>query len=426
MVDKKIKWAAIQPLIGGICLGGEAAIGHKPEFILSSEGIKNEDHIKNYWPNVPFLTLNNSGQFSTPEMKSTFESLNHDIDITVAVPICSGLSALTSSNNKNGRARGADAKQNDNMYDIAKIALDMISPKVHLFENAPSLYSKLGEPVVEKLKKIGNERNYSMSLYRTDTYLHGIPQHRQRTFAYFWKNETEEMKTPLVPYYKANTPDIITFLNKIPKTASQQNLNSFWVDWQKRPFIDYMKYNFGPDWRQEIIKNSTVRTILWYFIEKNKIDDFKDWCTKNTDEQFQNWAFKKLDHAKHKVDNDMNFWGFEPAIMDGLWVNAITAKFLQQVVHPTEDRQFKVREAMWLMGLPHDFELVPNPNGSLPENHIAQNVPVNTARDAVLNAVKFVNNELATVDMSFIKQNNLKQMLETPIQIKTSLMDFFV
>ena len=36
---EKIKWAAIQPLTGGMYLGAEEAIGHPAEFILSFKGL---------------------------------------------------------------------------------------------------------------------------------------------------------------------------------------------------------------------------------------------------------------------------------------------------------------------------------------------------------------------------------------------------
>lgn len=424
MSNDKLKWAVLQPLIGGMAIGAEQAIGHKPEFILSSEGIKNEAHITNYWPQVPYLTMNADGEFSTPEMKETFDKLNNDIRLTIAVPICAGLSSLTSNNNKNGKARGADAVQNDNMYNVTIQALDLINPDVHVFENAPSLYTKLGEPVAEKLKKIGLDRNYSMSLYKTDTFLHGIPQHRHRTFAYFWKNDSDELQTPIMPYYKADTPLIQEYLDRIPEEATHQNLNGFWTDWQKRPFIDYMKDALGADWRTIMLKEKTG-TILWYLLNTNTLPKFKDWCKVNCDEKTYEWVCKKVDHAKFKVDQGKNYWGFEPCVIDGPHCNAITAKLLQQVVHPTEDRQYKVREAMWLMGLPNDFNLVANPGGSYPENHIAQNVPVCTARDSVLNGVKFINGELDLVNLSFVKQNNEKQKVDTPLPTKTTLSDFF-
>jgi site-specific DNA-cytosine methylase len=103
-----------------------------------------------------------------------------DIDIVVSIPICSGLSLINTS-----KSRGANAEQNDNMYNITTLALEKIKPKCFIFENAPALYTKSGALVVDNLFNIAKKNNYSMSLIKTDTFLHGIPQHRHRTFAIF-------------------------------------------------------------------------------------------------------------------------------------------------------------------------------------------------------------------------------------------------
>ena len=39
MKHNNIRWAAIQPLTGGMYLGAEEAIGHPAEFILSYKGL---------------------------------------------------------------------------------------------------------------------------------------------------------------------------------------------------------------------------------------------------------------------------------------------------------------------------------------------------------------------------------------------------
>lgn len=103
-----------------------------------------------------------------------------DVDIVIAVPVCSGLSLANTS-----KTRGADAAQNDNMYNITKFVLKDLSPKCFIFENAPALYTKSGSKVADTLFQIAKKFRYSMSLMKTDTFLHGIPQHRHRTFCFF-------------------------------------------------------------------------------------------------------------------------------------------------------------------------------------------------------------------------------------------------
>jgi hypothetical protein len=63
---------------------------------------------------------------------------------------------------------------------------------------------------------------------------------------------------------------------------------------------------------------------------------------------------------------------------------------------------------MTLMGLPQDFELLhPNKFG----NHIAQNVPFNTAKCMAEQVKKFVDNDLEMCYSNYILQDNDRQQL---------------
>jgi hypothetical protein len=46
-----------------------------------------------------------------------------------------------------------------------------------------------------------------MSLIKTDTFLHGIPQHRHRTFAIFWKLKY----APIVNFYNIENIGLIEY-----------------------------------------------------------------------------------------------------------------------------------------------------------------------------------------------------------------------
>jgi len=79
--------------------------------------------------------------------------------------------------------------------------------------------------------------------------------------------------------------------------------------------------------------------------------------------------------------------------------------------HPVEDRFLNIREALHLMGMPHDFQL----EGQSAINHIAQNVPVNTAADWADEVKKFINGELKMSDKAFLKQDNVaRKIIEDP------------
>jgi hypothetical protein len=58
-------------------------------------------------------------------------------------------------------------------------------------------------------------------------------------------------------------------------------------------------------------------------------------------------------------------------------------------------------------------------------NHIAQNVPVNTAADWINECKKFINNELEFSNVDFIKQNNEKQQIDTKINNINIIEEFF-
>ena len=122
MDNKKIKWACIQPLTGGMYIGALEAIGHDAEWILSYEGldVANKDKDGNFtvvaneynllkWleknnHNVPYYKIQHRPMFDSNICEQNIDiTLNgedaipdyKDIDLIVAVPVCSGLSNST-------------------------------------------------------------------------------------------------------------------------------------------------------------------------------------------------------------------------------------------------------------------------------------------------------------------------------------------
>ena len=89
---------------------------------------------------------------------------------------------------------------NEWMYKSAEYVLGEVQPKVFWGENAPRLASKMGEPVVRRLRKIGEEHGYTFSIFKTKSILHGLSQVRDRTFYFFWKGD----QVPLFDYVLEN------------------------------------------------------------------------------------------------------------------------------------------------------------------------------------------------------------------------------
>jgi hypothetical protein len=76
------------------------------------------------------------------------------------------------------------------------------------------------------------------------------------------------------------------------------------------------------------------------------------------------------------------------------------------LAHPTEDRFITFREALALMKMPDDFQLL---GGKKNANMICQNVPVCTASDMAENVKDWLDGNIDTIDANFIRQDNNKQ-----------------
>ena len=87
-------------------------------------------------------------------------------------------------------------------------------------ENAPGLFLALGASLVPRLRALASSFGYSFSMVKTDTALHGLPQHRIRTFYFFWRWPT----APLLRYVVTPRPKLVDFLQAIPKWADYQDL----------------------------------------------------------------------------------------------------------------------------------------------------------------------------------------------------------
>lgn len=164
-------------MIGGMALANELATGNKPECVLSYDAFaKNESNLKNYWKDVKWYVLNaetNKIDGEQPDFT--------DIDFVSSVCPCAGMSCLNTAN------RSADNATNNWLYKVADYTLGTIKPNAYWGENAPGLYSEQNVKVLESLREYGNKYGYSFTIYKTNTYLHGIPQQRIRTFFFFGK-----------------------------------------------------------------------------------------------------------------------------------------------------------------------------------------------------------------------------------------------
>ena len=130
-MKKQIKWGCIQPLTGGMYIGALNSIGHHAEWILSYDGLDsvvekdgkivsagNEYNLRQWLKknnaDIPYYQIMNRAMFAD-DIYTTDISIHKDgieskpdysdIDLVVAVPVCSGLSMATrgSSDTKTSR-----------------------------------------------------------------------------------------------------------------------------------------------------------------------------------------------------------------------------------------------------------------------------------------------------------------------------------
>ena len=90
-------------------------------------------------------------------------------------------------------------------------------------------------------------------------------------------------------------------------------------------------------------------------------------------------------------------------------VGAFVGHLPTMLTHPDEDRFLTIREALHIMRMPNDFELL-NPKRTI--NHICQNVPVKTAEFVSEQVYKYLNGRLDMLDTSFTVQDNRKKSIK--------------
>lgn len=395
-----ITWAPLISLIGGFPLGAEAAFGKPPIANISYDGFqKNDSHYNNYNEqrslNVPYYTVADS-----PKQK---------LDVVVGTPPCAALSQLNTG--KTAAAKGAGCQKNEWMYKVFEDAIDVFGARVVVVENAPALYTLKGQGVADQLYKIAKERDYSLTLYKTSTMYHGIPQNRQRTFAIAWDSKT----APIMNWYRRDRKSFAEYLEEVPANAIQQDMiinPNVYTDY----YFQYIKHITGEDPRKLMIE-SGINTAYQYVLRNFGLNNALGWFKENDHEK----GIKYASHAMMKLEKGLGIWDGSTHVFDDV-MNAVIGRNLNDTIHPTEDRSLTVREAFHMMGFPHDFQLL---GGRGRINEIAQNVPVCTARDICTEISKYLNDELEISDATYIKQSNFNFKMEYVEKEINGLTKFF-
>jgi site-specific DNA-cytosine methylase len=382
-------YASIIPLIGGETIAMQNAFGKRPEYIMSYSGFyANDSQLLNHYKyEVPYHILDEGG------------SHGGKVDVVNSVCPCAGLSML----NVNA---SSDSATNDWMLESAKYVLGNVQPKVFWGENAPGLYGNMGRPVVEKLRKIGKEHGYTMTLYKTKSTLHGLGQVRNRSFYFFWKDDS----VPYMPYFKCAMEPIEECIRNA-FVSDDDPMNELVND--KKPSDDPW-YQFileeihsGITHKEFFAQLEKSTNTLSYIEEKMGLDYYPKLSTWFKHHGYEKEAAKCLRiDAKYKAGGNIMKRGVE---FGKGHTSAFVGHFATQLVHPDEDRFISIREALSIMKMPKDFNLL---GGKKHLNMICQNVPVSTAQDMAQSVKDYLDGKLDTMRTKFIRQNNTSRTHE--------------
>ncbi len=429
-MKKEFRWAALQPLTGGMYLGTADAVGCDAQFILSYEGLNkisvdkktgeekgcgNEaliqryltqhDRMPNYYnfvgrgmkdANMDVFNVEINKIFSHNE--KSFDEDKQNLDLVIAVPVCAGLSTMSTGSVE------VRSNCNNNMKFISKYVLNVLKPTAYVFENAPALFQGAGPLAVETrkvLEEVAAEAGYSVSYIFTDSLLHNNCQQRKRTFVVFVKLKNgAPIKWELQK--ESITLSLLDVLNSIPKDATWQEGEAK-ISPIDRTCIDYAKAFYGDDWREKADKV----LLLDKEFTKNDFKDFLAFVDKqNYDELTRTKIHNLCEHILYKASINKGAYLTCPTICKKDKIGAVMAKTNNAAIHPTEERHFNLRELMTLMGLPFDFDIISKTNMNL----IGQNVPVKTANWVVRNVKSIIDNyDTLETDNEFVKRfNNTK------------------
>ena len=404
-----MKHATIIPLIGGEVLASEKVFGHRPDYILSYNAFQaNEEHLLNYWNHeVPYYVLDEGDKHP------------HKVDVVSSVCPCAGLSLFSTR-------YGEDNKNNRWMTETAKYVLGEIKPLVFWGENAPTFTGKIGAPIRNQMIKIGQENGYVMSMFKTKSLLHGIPQTRERTFYFFWKGS----QVPVFDYYRRDMTKIEDVILGVERGDPEKDVMSQTINRNKptdNPFYKYIleEIHGGISHREhfDLIDIDDPKTPnyldVYSLIESYKHDYARvsKWLDKKGYKRESDRAIRMYD----KLESGGNIMRRGTLLPKG-HIGSFVGHYPQMLTHPHEDRYITFREAMTIMGLPDDYQLL-NPKGSF--NHICQNVPFQTAVDMATEVKAALEGQRQWVDANVSLQQNTSKKFEILDKEESTLESFF-
>lgn len=377
------------PLVGGSVLGATKILGHDPEWIASWGSIfgANDKYCLKYFDKTPYYELDEN------KYPSQY------VDIITCLPPCAGMSMSNcTSGDKANNPRGCSAPSNIHMLNGSEFAMSKIKPKAIMVENAPGLYSKMGEEFAERINDLAQHHGYTMSLIKTTSLNHEIPQERTRSFFFLWRGNKVPTLAPIkrdfIPFHK--------FL-KDGEFASSESVSNK-PSPSSDPLWQFIESKYAGSTKQDILANvaSQRMTSVWNVIyDAGWLEEAAKVVKDERANRWLNYTLEKKKAGKNIMDGSMKLaWYRTQALM---W------KSLPMLMHPYEDRWLTVAEGLALMGFPSDYAAkvhIPTKYS----NVICQNVPCTTAANWIEEIVEALNGNREWIDPE-IKQDGSYKIL---------------
>jgi site-specific DNA-cytosine methylase len=244
-----------------------------------------------------------------------------------------------------------------------------------------------------------------MSLFLTKNILHGVPQFRKRTFYFFWRKDVFGEKTPVFQTYSRPHTRIEDIITSAAKSNFQQEPINKKTPSKDDPYYRYLLevVHGGISHREyfNLLETNNVRGNDVESLVEQSGHDYKrvgDWMQENGYEK----EVPKCERKFNKLAAGGNIMR-RGTIVPKDYIGAFVGHYPTVLTHPYEDRYITYREAMTIMGLPMDYELL-NPEKSA--NHICQNVPFQTAKDMATEIKAVFEGQRTMIDTDFLYQNN--------------------
>jgi site-specific DNA-cytosine methylase len=341
-----------------------------------------------------------------PYKKYIKENNIKPVNVQTSVVPCAGLSLLNNAN------RGADQESTKWMFETVKWYLAQDND-VLVFENAPGLVGKEGLKVLNRVQEVLNYNNANdrkVQIVKTTTLMHGIPQMRNRTFLYIYKNN----KHKIVKNIKHEKVDLIPYLEQFnfPKDYDKDGMHV--CPTNSMLFLEMVREKGILDEIKEKYKNKSFSTVpTWPTI----LEHYKK------DPNFFGEKYKKFKRAAdYKLDKLARGLGFfdTSSLYVKTHTTAMITKNSQRTIHPIYDHRYlSVAEMGMMMGYPRDFKLI-EPKKHL--NVLCQSVPVKTAADSLKWAIALggFDNDLIKKEIE-LNQDDIFLQINTKADLENEL-----